>query len=167
MTFMEIVEIITIILAAVIFGLMLYFKTKGNILGVVSELIAMAEKTGLTGSEKMAQVVDALYAKVPSWLKNVLNKDRLQDIAQWIFDWMRKYADTYAEKSKDDATEAELKETAIAVSTEAAAELISELMNAGLQELQEKAVEHGIITDGLKTKKEYIHAIILAVLNKA
>ena len=167
MNALKIVEIIIILLCVIVYGFMLYFKVKGNVVGAVSELIVLAEKTGLSGSEKMAQVVDALYSKIPAFLRKTFTKDRLKDIAQWVFDWMQKYADTYAEKSKDDASEAELKETAIAVSTEAVAELVSELMNAGLHELQEKAVEHGIITDGLKTKKEYIHAIILAVLNKA
>ena len=115
----------------------------------------------------MAQVVDALYAKVPAWLRKIFTKERLQDIAQWIFDWMRKYADTYVEMAKDDTTDAELKETAVEVGTEAIAELVAQLMNAGLQELHDLAVEKGVFTDDLKTKKDYAQAIIRAVLNKA
>lgn len=167
MTAMEIVEIIIVLLCVIAYGFMLYFKVKGNIVGAVSELIALAEKTGLPGSEKMAQVVDALYAKVPAWLRKIFTKERLQDIAQWIFDWMRKYADTYVEMAKDDTTDAELKETAVEVGTEAIADLVTQLMNAGLQELHDLAVEKGVFTDGLKTKKDYAQAIIKAVLNKA
>jgi len=167
MTAMEIVEIIIVLLCVIAYGFMLYFKVKGNVVGAVSELIALAEKTGLPGSEKMAQVVDALYAKVPAWLRKIFTKERLQDIAQWIFDWMRKYADTYVEMAKDDTTDAELKETAVEVGTEAIADLVTQLMNAGLQELHDLAVEKGVFTDGLKTKKDYAQAIIKAVLNKA
>ena len=167
MTAMEIVEIIIVLLCVIAYGFMLYFKVKGNVVGAVSELIALAEKTGLPGSEKMAQVVDALYAKVPAWLRKIFTKERLQDIAQWIFDWMRKYADTYVEMAKDDTTDAELKETAVEVGPEAIADLVTQLMNAGLQELHDLAVEKGVFTDGLKTKKDYAQAIIKAVLNKA
>lgn len=167
MTAMEIVEIIIVLLCVIAYGFMLYFKVKGNVVGAVSELIALAEKTGLPGSEKMAQVVDALYTKVPAWLRKIFTKERLQDIAQWIFDWMRKYADTYVEMAKDDTTDAELKETAVEVGTEAIADLVTQLMNAGLQELHDLAVEKGVFTDGLKTKKDYAQAIIKAVLNKA
>ena len=167
MTAIEIVEIIIVLLCVAAYGFMLYFKVKGNVVGAVSELIALAEKTGLSGSEKMAQVVEALYAKVPAWLRKIFTKDRLQDIAQWIFDWMRKYADTYVEMAKDDTTDAELKETAIEVGTEAIAELVAQLMNSGPQELHDLAVEKGVLTEGLKTKKDYAQAIIKAVLNKA
>ena len=167
MTAMEIIEIIIVLLCVSAYGFMLYFRVKGNLVGAVSELIALAEKTGLSGSEKMAQVVDALYCKVPAWLRKIFTKERLQDIAQWIFDWMRKYADTYVEMAKDDTTDAELKETAVEVGTEAIAELVAQLMNAGLQELHDLAVEKGVFTDDLKTKKDYAQAIIRAVLNKA
>ena len=167
MTAIEIVEIIIVLLCVAAYGFMLYFKVKGNVVGAVSELIALAEKTGLPGSEKMAQVVDALYAKVPAWLRKIFTKERLQDIAQWIFDWMRRYADTYVEMAKDDTNDAELKETAIEVGTEAITELMTQLMTAGLQELHDLAVEKGVLTDDLKTKKDYAQAIIRAVLNKA
>ena len=167
MSFFEILEIIVIILCVVAYGFMLYFKVRGNIVGAVSELIALAEKTGLAGREKMAQVVEALYDKVPSLLRKILNKNRLQAIAQWIFDWMREYANAYIEASKDDDTAEESKATAVEIGTEAIAELVAELMNAGLAELQEKAKEYGVITDGLKTKKEYVQAIIRAAINKA
>ncbi len=40
-------------------------------------------------------------------------------------------------------------------------------MNARLQERHDIAVDKGVITEGLKTKKDYAQAIIKAVLNKA
>lgn len=167
MNVIGIIEIVIAILCIITYALMLYFKVKGNVVGAVSELIALAEKTGLSGTEKMAQVVDALYSKVPAFLKKILSKKRLQDIAQWIFEWMRKYAESYVEKAKEDATNEELTDTATEVGTEAIAELVAEMMNAGLKELNEIAIKKGVITDGLKSKKEYIEAIIKAVLNKA
>ena len=100
----SVLEILIVIICAVTYGLMLYFKVKGNITEGVSELIALAEKTGLPGNEKMAQVVDAMYEKVPAWLKKILNKYELEKIAQWVFDWMRRYADSY---KNEESTKAE------------------------------------------------------------
>lgn len=98
----SVLEILIVIICAVTYSLMLYFKVKGNITEGVSELIALAEKTNLPGNEKMAQVVDAMYEKVPAWLKKILNKYELEKIAQWVFDWMRRYADTYKEEQSDE-----------------------------------------------------------------
>lgn len=100
----SLLEILIVIICAVTYGLMLYFKVKGNLTEGVSELIALAEKTGLPGNEKMAQVVEAMYEKVPKWLKKILNKYELEKIAQWVFDWMRKYADAYKEEASYEET---------------------------------------------------------------
>lgn len=54
---------------------MLFFKVRGNVLGAVSELIALAEASGLTGSEKMSQVVNGLYVKIPTPLKKTFTPD--------------------------------------------------------------------------------------------
>ena len=78
MNVFDILEIVIVALCAITYGFMLYFKVKGNVLGAVSELIALAEETGLAGSEKMAKVVDELYEKVPGPLKRVLNKECLE-----------------------------------------------------------------------------------------
>ena len=95
MTIINILEIMIVLICVFVYGFMLYFKVKGNLMEGVSELIALAEETGLPGNEKMEQVVNSMYEKVPKWLKKILNKHELEKIAQWIFDWMRKYADTY------------------------------------------------------------------------
>ena len=106
MSIIEVLEILIVIICAITYGLMLYFKVKGNLAEGVSELIALAEKTGLPGNEKMTQVVETMYERVPKWLKKILNKHELEKIAQWVFDWMRRYADEYKNvESKDETTE--------------------------------------------------------------
>ena len=165
--FAEVISIIVAVVCAIMVGVLLYYRIKGNVVGEIVKLITIAEETGLPGSEKMEKVVDALYEKVPAAIRKILTKDRLKELAQNTFDWMRKYADTYIERSKDDTTEAERNETAVEVGVDVLTELLSQLMGAGLKELQEIAIEKGIVTDGLKTKKDYAQAIIRAVLNKA
>lgn len=162
-----IVNIVIIILCVVTYALMLYFRVKGDVTGAVSELIALAESTGLTGKEKMAQVVAALYKKVPAALKKILNEDRLESIAQWIFDWMRKYADNYIEATakaeegqSDDAVQRAIDE----VHCEAIAALVSELFNLTLPLLKEKAESYGVSLDGLETRKDIIKAITKALI---
>ena len=159
----DIIEIIITVLCCITFALMVYFKVRGNILGGVSELIALAEQTGLAGSEKMSQVVESLYDKVPAFLKGVLNKDRLQKIAQWIFDWMRKYADAYTDaKALSNADEACDK-----IGKEAAAELLAAIFDATLIELKEQAEKLGIQCDDLKTKSDFAKAIAKAIIEQA
>lgn len=98
---MEINEVINlglVILCSAGFGVMLYFKVKGNLFAAVSELIAVAEATNLVGSEKMAQVVSELMNLVPMPLNKILTPEKLEVIAQYVFDWMRRYADEYMAK---------------------------------------------------------------------
>lgn len=54
MDFLSVLEIIVVVICAITYGFMLFFKVRGNVLGAVSELIALAEASGLTGSEKMS-----------------------------------------------------------------------------------------------------------------
>lgn len=164
MNWIDVVEIIVVIICAVTYGLMLYFKVKGNLAEGVSELIALAEKTDLKGSEKMAQVVNAMYDKVPAWLKKFLNKYELEKIAQWVFDWMRKYADAYKNASETEGcTSTEAKKIA---DTETVSALVVDLLDMSLAALKEKAGEYGLQTDDLKTKEDVIKAIVTAVMNK-
>ena len=155
------------VLCAVAVAFMFYFRVRGNVFGAVCELVAMAEASGLTGPEKMAQVVDGLYDMVPAPLKKILNKVQLERIAQWIFDWMRKYAEEYRKATEGLHDKEEQNEIATDIGTEAAADLIAELFNLTLDALREKAEEYGIDLDGKTTKKEIIKEIILAITNKA
>lgn len=155
MNFLHIIEIIIVVICAVTYGLMLYFKVKGNITAGVSELIAMAEQTGLFGTEKMAQVVSGLYEKVPGFFKKFLSEDRLEKIAQNIFDWMRQYADEYIKQQSLVASIGEPGEVAAQLSC---------LMNLTREELIKKADEHGIeVTPGM-TRQKIFEAIISVTL---
>lgn len=165
MTFIDVIYIIFVILASVTFGFMLYFKAKGHVLGAVSELIALAETTGLPGSEKMAKVVAELYGKVPAFLKKILNKEKIEIIAQWIFDWMRKYADEY--KKALEKEESVQQEEIDRVTSMARAELIVELIGCTVSVLKERAKAYGVELDGTENKKELMEKIVVAIMNKA
>ena len=162
MDFLSVLEIIVVVICAITYGFMLFFKVRGNVLGAVSELIALAEASG---AEKMSQVVNGLYVKIPAPLKKIFTPERLQSIAQTIFDWMRKYADEYKANSEAGVvkTPEEVK-TDVAV---AAADLAIELLKLTVPELKKKAEEYGIELDGLTRKDEILRAIMEAVLKKA
>ena len=163
MDFLSVLEIIVVVICAITYGFMLFFKVRGNVLGAVSELIALAEASGVTGAEKMSQVVNGLYVKIPAPLKKIFTPERLQSIAQTIFDWMRKYADEYKANS-----EAGVVKTPEEVKTDvAAADLAIELLKLTVPELKKKAEEYGIELDGLTRKDEILRAIMEAVLKKA
>lgn len=165
MDFYNVLEIIVVAICAITYGFMLFFKVRGNVLGAVSELIALAEASGLTGAEKMAQVVNSLYTKIPAPLKKIFTPERLQKIAQTIFDWMRKYADEYKANSESGITKTP--EEARTDATIAAVDLVIELLKLTVPELKKKAEEYGVELDGLSTKDEILRAIVEAVLKKA
>lgn len=165
MDFINALEIIVVVICAITYAFMLYFKVKGNVLGAVSEFIALAEASGLTGAEKMAQVVNSLYERIPAPLKKIFTPDRLEKIAQTIFDWMRKYADEYNSNSKDGVTKTpEQVREDLAV---AAADLITELLKLTVPELKKKAEELGIEIDGKARKDEILRQIVQAVMKAA
>lgn len=165
MSFLSVLEIIMVAVCILACGFVLFFKVRGNVFSAVSELIALAEASGLTGSEKMALVVDCLYAKIPTPLKTVFTTERLQNIAQTIFDWMRKYADEY--KANTEAGMIKTPEEEKADVAVAAADLAIELLKLTVPELKKKAEEYGIELDGLTRKDEILRAIMEAVLKKA
>ncbi len=167
MSFSEILSIIVTVLCALACGLMFYFRVRGNVFGAVSELIALAETTGLTGPEKMDQVVAGLAKIVPGFLRGILTDARLKKIAQWIFDWMRKYANEYKKAFEALPENGSTEELGDTIGASATAELISELLNLTLVALKERAEEYGVELDGKNTKKDIIEAIVLAILKKA
>ena len=166
MNVFDILEIVIVALCAITYGFMLYFKVKGNVLGAVSELIALAEETGLAGSEKMAKVVDELYEKVPGPLKRVLNKECLEKIAQTIFDWMRRYTTEYQKKQEAPAPAKSEEETKAAM-VAAAADLISELLKLTVADLKAKANEYGVELNGATRRDDIVKAILVELLKKA
>lgn len=166
MTIWNVLEIIVVVLCAITYGFMLYFKVRGNVLSVVSELIALAEQSGLTGPEKMDQVVSALYAKIPAFMKKIFTEKWLRGIAQTIFNWMRKYADEYANRIGNDEQNSEETPTNV-IDTAAVAELIAELLRLTVPELKQKAEEYGIDLEGISRKDDILKAIVEALLKKA
>lgn len=101
MTVQDIIAIVSVVFDIAIIVAMFYYQAKGDVLGIVSQLIAVAEQTGKPGTEKMAFVVDAMYQKLPAPFRGILSKEKLQIIAQSIFDWTRQYTLEYlASKAK-------------------------------------------------------------------
>ncbi len=101
MTTAQIVNIVLVVLCAVLFGVELYFKTRGSATEAATHLIAEIEQSGLLGKDKMAYVVSQLYELIPAPLKAVFTPDRLQILAQEVFDNMKKYALEYLQKLDD------------------------------------------------------------------
>ncbi len=163
--FMNFLDIAVPVLGGVFIFLSVYHKTKGNIIMCIAELIAAAEATGLTGPEKMAQVVAALYAKVPKALKKHLTEKHLEMLAQWTFDWMRKYALLYMETQKDTTMdENKIDEQTNQIIAEAATALFVELLDMADEALVNKAHDYGINAEDMQTREDVMKAIILTAM---
>ena len=166
--FMNFLDIAVPILGGAFVFLSVYHKTKGNLIMCIAELIATAEASGLTGPEKMAQVVAALYVKVPKALKKHLTEKHLEMLAQWTFDRMRKYALLYMDAQKDAALdESKVEEQMDQIGATALAELLAELLDLADDALVNKAHDYGINAEDMQTREDVIKAIILTVLKKA
>lgn len=163
----DVLEIAVVVLCAITYGLMLYFKVKGNLMGGVSELIALAESTGLAGKEKMSQVVDAMFDKVPAPLKKVLTKNCLEKIAQTIFDWMRRYSDEYRKNQDGEAPPKKTEEQIKIELTAAAGSLVADLLKLTSAELRELAEKRCIELNGATRKDDILKAVLVALLNQA
>ena len=159
---MKIVNIVLIVLAVVLYGVTLYYKTKGSLRAIVAELIAEIEETGIAGSEKMQRVVDALYGYVPVALKPLFSKDTLQTLAQMIFDWMRKYAESYAEsiENGDEDGKKELQNAMLA-------DAIKAFMEMSERRLHEYAYQHGVELAPTDSKEVIIQKLIVALITEA
>ena len=153
MTFFTIFSIVVIVLFITAMLAAAYFAIKAVLTGDVSQLVALAEMTTLPGPEKMAQ-------HVPKAFRAILTEERLEAIAQGIFNWMRKYAEEYISAIKKPEPEQEIKQ----ISEEAIAETIAELLNMTAQALAERARAYGIEVNPKTTKKETAMEIIKAIL---
>ena len=106
-----VIGIAAVVVELVLIGIALYWRAKENLVEVVSVFIALAEQTGKPGREKMAHVVENLYECVPPFLRGILTKDKLEEIAQEIFDWTRRYALEYlAQKQAGKSGESSIRE---------------------------------------------------------
>ena len=158
MTFFTIFSIVVIVLFITAMLAAAYFALKAVLTGDVSQLVALAEMTALPGPEKMAQVVASMYQHVPKAFRAILTEERLEAIAQGIFNWMRKYAEEYISAIKKPEPEQEIKQ----ISEEA----IAELLNMTAQALAERARAYGIEVNPKATKKETAMEIIKAILQR-
>lgn len=95
MTTAQIINIVLVVLCAAVYGVGLYFKTRGSAAEAATQFIAEIEDSGLVGAEKMAFVVGQLVGMIPFPLKSVFTAERLQELAQEIFDNMKQYALEY------------------------------------------------------------------------
>ena len=81
MTTAQIINIVLVVLTAAVYGISLYFKTRGSAAEAATHFIAEIESSGLVGADKMAYVVSRLVEMIPLPLKSVFTAERLQDIA--------------------------------------------------------------------------------------
>lgn len=63
-------------------------------------LIAKMAELDILGPEKMQRVVGELYDNIPDFMKAYFTKAKLQSIAQNIYDKMKQFSVTEAEKKK-------------------------------------------------------------------
>ena len=91
-TLQIILESIVLITVLLIMG---FLKLKETTELDIVKLIAEAETKPLTGAEKMQWLVATVYDAMVPIAKAYFTKDRIQKLAQMIFDYIRKYADKY------------------------------------------------------------------------
>ncbi len=154
----QIIMILSFVLTVAAFAWGLYEKVKGNAAASASAFIAQVESTGLLGKEKMALVVSWLYDLVPAPLKSVLSKEALEDLAQHIFDYMKKYANAYIESHGDKG-----KEAYTSVNDELAAEAADRLLELGPAGLHAMASMLGVdltAKSDAKIVKDVVHNLL-------
>lgn len=91
-TLQIILESIVLIAVLLIMG---FLRLKETTELDIVRLIAEAEKLDRPGTEKMQWLVSTVYDAMVPIAKAYFTKDRIQKIAQMIFDYIRKYADKY------------------------------------------------------------------------
>lgn len=97
MTARDIFGIIAVIAEIFVLLVLLYYRARGNVAEMIAGFIAAAEGSGKPGPEKMDMVVEWLYGCTPGIFRGLLTRDRLREMAQVIFDWMKTYALEYLE----------------------------------------------------------------------
>lgn len=98
MDFNEILNIVLVILGVVITFVTYYFKVKNKLQDAVNGSINDAEQEGVSGEDKMNQVVNDLYSLVPIAYKGIFNKEFIQKLVQKAFDKIEEYANKQNKK---------------------------------------------------------------------
>lgn len=107
----DVLGILAVVLWVIFLVVSLYYRAKGNAVGMIAELIALAEQeAGKTGPEKMGLVVNWLYDTIPAAFRGILTKPVLQEIAQRVFNWTRRYALEYLAKKQKPPEDAVIRE---------------------------------------------------------
>ena len=98
MDFNEILNIVLVLIGVVITFVTYYFKVKNKLQDAVNGSINDAEQEGVSGEDKMNQVVNDLYSLVPIAYKGIFNKEFIQKLVQKAFDKIEEYANKQNKK---------------------------------------------------------------------
>ena len=98
MDFNEILNIVLVLIGVVITFVTYYFKVKNKLQDAVNGSINNAEQEGVSGEDKMNQVVNDLYSLVPIAYKGIFNKEFIQKLVQKAFDKIEEYAEKQVNK---------------------------------------------------------------------
>ena len=98
MNWNEILNIVLVVLGVVITFVTYYFKVKNKLQDAVNGSINNAEQEGVSGEDKMNQVVNDLYSLVPIAYKGIFNKEFIQKLVQKAFDKIEEYANKQNKK---------------------------------------------------------------------
>ena len=98
MDFNEILNIVLVVLGVVITFVTYYFKVKNKLQDAVNGSINNAEQEGVSGEDKMNQVVNDLYSLVPIAYKGIFNKEFIKKLVQKAFDKIEEYANKQVNK---------------------------------------------------------------------
>lgn len=98
MDFNEILNIVLILIGVVITFVTYYFKVKNKLQDAVNGSINNAEQEGVSGEDKMNQVVNDLYSLVPIAYKGIFNKEFIRKLVQKAFDKIEEYANKQNKK---------------------------------------------------------------------
>lgn len=93
-----ILEIVVILGAMLIIGF-LRLREAMNI--DIVNLIVEAEKMTVPGEEKMKYVVGRIYTSLSRLAQTYFTKERIEAIAQKLFDKIRAYAEEYKKRTKE------------------------------------------------------------------
>lgn len=94
-----IINIVLAVLSVAFAFLSYYFQVRKKIVEQAEQEISNAQDVTKDNAERMAYVVNQLYSIVPVPLRVILTKDKIEILAQEVFDRIKEYAKKH-EKEK-------------------------------------------------------------------